>query len=431
MKVHVMMRKTVLMVSIFLLFFTSGAIGATYYVSPSGSNYNNGSSTSPWKTFQHAINRLSAGDTLIAKDGVYKDYHVDGGRKYIAFITRGGSAAGGYITIKAENKWGAILYGNNNEAFMCFSLYKGSKYIKFEDFVITGFSSTAIGANPEAVVVDHVTVKGCKIYEIGYWRATWDDIYGRCGIGSNPWTQYWTIDGCKFYKIGRLPYPGGVHNYKHDHALYLQGKYHVIKNNIFYDNTAGWAIKLDGSYGSADSNKKSFLVTNNTFGISENPEFSGHIRFYRNSKWSTYSLSAPKNVTIKNNVFYGTPGNTAINIDSLGGWPWSGTVISHNVTNTRYMYSENLGAFIRNYVTASNNITSFSGNMGMKDPSNEDFSLMDTASNLINSGTSTNAPSIDYLGVSRPQDGSYDIGAYEFMDDNFTLIAPPQNFRLN
>ncbi|MBO4387248.1 MAG: hypothetical protein J5817_09605, partial [Treponema sp.] len=43
--------------------------GNTYYVSPNGSNSNNGSSTqSPFKTLSHALSQLHAGDTLIVMD---------------------------------------------------------------------------------------------------------------------------------------------------------------------------------------------------------------------------------------------------------------------------------------------------------------------------------------------------------------------------
>lgn len=46
--------------------------GATYYISPAGSDSCNGlSSSSARKTFDHAIPHLQPGDTLILLDGVY------------------------------------------------------------------------------------------------------------------------------------------------------------------------------------------------------------------------------------------------------------------------------------------------------------------------------------------------------------------------
>lgn len=54
----------------------------TYYVSPSGDNSRTKeearSSSSPWKTIQHGVNSISAGDTLIVMDGTYHERVVVG-----------------------------------------------------------------------------------------------------------------------------------------------------------------------------------------------------------------------------------------------------------------------------------------------------------------------------------------------------------------
>src|SRR5207249_5620831 len=76
----------------------SGA--TTYYVSPSGSDSNPGTQVSPWGTIQKAANTMVAGDTTLVMDGTY----VHG---YIRFATSGTSSQP--ITLKAQNKWGAII----------------------------------------------------------------------------------------------------------------------------------------------------------------------------------------------------------------------------------------------------------------------------------------------------------------------------------
>jgi hypothetical protein len=45
--------------------------GATYYVSPTGSDTNSGATNSPWATLWHALPQLTAGDTLIQQPGIY------------------------------------------------------------------------------------------------------------------------------------------------------------------------------------------------------------------------------------------------------------------------------------------------------------------------------------------------------------------------
>jgi hypothetical protein len=63
-------------VLLFMVSFPAGAQAATYYISPTGSNGNPGtSSLSPFLTFAYAINNARAwcGDTLILLDGTYGD----------------------------------------------------------------------------------------------------------------------------------------------------------------------------------------------------------------------------------------------------------------------------------------------------------------------------------------------------------------------
>ena len=49
----------------------SNAVAATYYVSPSGSDSNPGSSAQPWRTVQKAANAAAAGDTVMVRAGTY------------------------------------------------------------------------------------------------------------------------------------------------------------------------------------------------------------------------------------------------------------------------------------------------------------------------------------------------------------------------
>jgi uncharacterized repeat protein (TIGR02059 family) len=60
---------------IILLFLLSNAIGATtYYISPSGSDSNTGSSSSPWKTLAYACTKATAsGDIISVNAGTYNE----------------------------------------------------------------------------------------------------------------------------------------------------------------------------------------------------------------------------------------------------------------------------------------------------------------------------------------------------------------------
>ena len=74
--------------------------GQVYYVSPGGSDSNAGSASAPWHSIQTAAQRLKAGETAILLDGTYTEGQVQ--------FANSGTAASP-ITIKAQNKWGAVL----------------------------------------------------------------------------------------------------------------------------------------------------------------------------------------------------------------------------------------------------------------------------------------------------------------------------------
>ena len=60
-----------------------------YYVSPTGSDSNNGTAGAPLRTIQKAETIVKPGDTVIVKDGIYTDTNSDGD---IIKIARGGTA---------------------------------------------------------------------------------------------------------------------------------------------------------------------------------------------------------------------------------------------------------------------------------------------------------------------------------------------------
>jgi Right handed beta helix region len=88
----------------------SQAIAATYYVSPSGSDSNAGTSTAPWRTFSFATPKLRPGDTLILRNGTYGPLELNCAAGQL------NGQAGQPITIKAENERQALIYSNGFDA---------------------------------------------------------------------------------------------------------------------------------------------------------------------------------------------------------------------------------------------------------------------------------------------------------------------------
>ena len=86
---------------------TSGSSSATlvasaHYVSTSGNDANPGTSTSPWRTIQHAANVTKAGDTVYVRGGTYKE---------AVTVNVSGSASVGYITFQSYPGETAIVDG--------------------------------------------------------------------------------------------------------------------------------------------------------------------------------------------------------------------------------------------------------------------------------------------------------------------------------
>ncbi|WP_201767061.1 hypothetical protein, partial [Novipirellula maiorica] len=66
-----MIRKSILAVALSIASGTT-VLADTYYVGPSGSDGNAGTSEEqPFQMVQHAIDTMKAGDTLVVLDGIY------------------------------------------------------------------------------------------------------------------------------------------------------------------------------------------------------------------------------------------------------------------------------------------------------------------------------------------------------------------------
>ena len=87
---------------LFVIFFLSSAAQRNYYVSPSGSDDQAGSSDPPWKTIMHAQEQLEPGDTLNIMAGTYNEK--------IQLYNSG--SEGNYITIRNHENDEAIIDGS-------------------------------------------------------------------------------------------------------------------------------------------------------------------------------------------------------------------------------------------------------------------------------------------------------------------------------
>jgi hypothetical protein len=417
--------KSIIISFFFLLFFSTGVIGATYYVSPKGKDTANGSKSASWATIQYAASQAKPGDTVIVKDGVYTEASSS---QQMVRISKSGTSSK-WITFKAENKWGAVLDGGplGSEKYFGFVIANGSKYIRFEDFEIKNVISAFRINATEVGKIHHITFYRCKINDVQF-----------SGINSTAYSDYLTIDSCLIYNIRKDEDRDGDHQYFHNHGLYLKGKHNLIINNIIYEPQGGVALRIDGYSGTKMTGDDwSFKVINNVFrGTKYHSAISGLIGFYkaRDAKYP------PHGVVIENNLFIDPPdggsGRKAIQVGTsnnrcdnpLSHWTPSKTKINYNVTNVDIMIMDCLGSIIN---SNSRNVTN-AKEINLQDLAKHNYRPSSSSSDLINKGSCRNAPDYDFDQNQRPMGSTCDVGAYEFVNAGTMADSPepPRNLEI-
>ncbi len=105
-----------------------------FYVSLNGSDNNDGSINSPWRTIQYGMNNISAGQTLIILDGIYNE---------AVTINKSGSL-NKPIFIKSNSIRGSIINGNSINASYGITIKNGVSYVKIDGLVINNFKGWGV-----------------------------------------------------------------------------------------------------------------------------------------------------------------------------------------------------------------------------------------------------------------------------------------------
>jgi hypothetical protein len=349
--------------------------GSTYYVSPNGSDLNNGSQASPFATIKHADNVVVPGDTVIVLDGTYKGDVT---------LSKSG-LSGNPITYKAQHQWKAQLVGTGTGDGSTVIGLTGA-YIIIQDFDVTGSDANGIilasagktASYNQAIsnyVHDMVTPcdsnSGTAISTGGgddYSGISHNDIIGNMVANITPY------NGC----------PGG-------HAasgIYAQTPNAVIANNIVIN--AGTDIQTwhAASNITIFGNTTIGGVVGVTLGAGDSP---GGIT-------NDYSL-------VQNNI--------SINASGVG-LQEHGTTGTHNRFLDNLVFNNATNVQMINGDVATGTVTAdprFVNNTGT---AAGDYQLQSN-SPAIGAGLALDGITTDYLGVSRPQTGTTDIGACVFV----------------
>jgi hypothetical protein len=416
------------------------ATGNTYYVSNNsqggteGSDSNNGTSLlTPWLTIAHASSVVVAGDTVYVETGTYNE-------SYLYANTAG--TAGNPITFSTYNSEVVTI----TAAVSYPSFVVSADYITLNGFTFNGnVSDTGIYVNHAHDILQNLIIHGTYNSGIAVAGATYLTIDG-CTVydnGSNSHENI-TIEGATNLEIKNCDISSPVissagidvktgstyvsihNNVIHnvtggDSGIYMDNQA-VNQNNIsIYDNiihdvgvAIGDADEIGGS--SLGLSIYNNLIYNNTYGF-HSPVYTLtqttsiiNNTFYNNSITIDFDNPAADQTgcIIRNNIIDQNSGNAMLE------WaynPQAGITVDHN------LFYDPTATYNTQYGTSYQK-----GNPNLSNPTTS-FALTTSSTLAINNGSSTNAPATDYIGTARPQDGGYDIGAYEFIAPVVTISA--------
>ncbi len=433
-------------VTILLLLLVKFNIQANvYYVATNGNDINSGTETLPWKTIQKAANTLIAGDTALIKSGTYNE----------RVIIQNSGSPNNFIVFSNYQNDNVIVDGNGiswGSTWNGLFDISGKNYIQVEGLTVMNADYGGIWVeNSDQIVIRNNYTYNSFSSGIGVWYSSNitienNEVELACNDGEQECITIANSNNCEISK-----------NNVHDNGLGTEGGEGIdIKEgshdvNVFQNEVHHLNNRL-GIYADAwdlhtyninffqnrvhHCSEAGIAVASENGGLIENVIIYNNIVY--NNKYDGIELGAwsdigftgvkpIKDVTIINNTCYnnGAYDNGwayGINIDNPDA---QNVIIRNNICseNSAQIAIQQIGLggvvdhnLIFGNNTASGTLTgsdSIIGDPLFINPIQNDFHLMFN-SPAIDTGSSINAPNFDFDSLPRPNNGSIDVGAYEF-----------------
>lgn len=363
----------------------------TYYVAPNGSDYNNGSASSPWLTPQHSSSVAQPGDTVVFADGTYNLGASGGTGDW--FISSGGTP-GHPVTYVAQHKWQAKLVGHGSgDGTTVIGMAGGYTIVK--DFDITGSNANGFNLTTNGTNASYNQAIGNYIHDMttpcngnsGAGITTGSGGNNYAGVGhesaiGNLIVNLVAAGGCPGGHQASgiammLPDSVVANNIVMNCGDAIEA-WHAATNTVFFGN-----VVLNSARGlSMGAGDSPGGITNNNSLVQNNIIING------SAPAIIETGTTGTNNAYKNNLVFG--GNTSIQLNN--GLQATGTVIADP-------------KFVNNTGTATG-----------------DYRLQ-SSSPARGAGLALAGISTDFAGTARPQSGTTDIGAYLFDTSNTTPTA--------
>jgi parallel beta-helix repeat protein len=335
--------------------------GATRYVAPSGDDTGPGTSERPWATLQRALDALQPGERALVAGGTYT----------ADLVARRGGTREAPITLAARPGERVVLRPAATEGDTYPVRFSdGAAYIRFgEGFTIegaSGISSTNVYFEGDAHDIELV---GNEIH------ASQDQ-----GVFSERTTANLHILANRVHDNGR----GHVAGQHQSHGLYIEGRDHLIANNLIQDHPEGFGIQLYPS-------NHGTMVVNNTIVAS------GH------SGIVIGGSDGVSDIIVRNNI---VAGNEKYGVEMDSSCPQS-TIVEGNVIR-----GNGDGAVDDDCDAVSTGKGNIEADPSFLAPTVGDYRLR-PGSPAIDRGIPAYTPRRDLAGRRRGTGNGYDIGAYE------------------
>lgn len=394
----------------------SPANAATYYVAKTGSDSKSctsaRSTSTPKRTIKSGLSCLHAGDKLSIREGTYNEtintqaQTVPTGTSWDSPVTIA-AYSGETVILKPSSGYAVIQIVGNKQ-----------KYLVFDRLIIDAANTTNRGIN-----LDGVNLSGA-----GYIRFTNCEVRNSpdAGVLTHRKSNYNEFINCNFHHNGLDPNAGSL---PIGHGLYIATSNNLIEGCEIHHNTGYGLHVYDGTgANNADNN----VVRKN--------------RAYNNATNSQHAagilIGSGSGNSASNNIAYGQPVGIMVGYNgSTNSKIYNNTVYNNRVDGIQIRSSSSTatvknniaysnGTNIHNYsngTTLANNLTR---NPNFTNASDGDFRLRSDSA-AINAGTTLSQVSDDFKGTSRPQGGSFDIGAYEYRSSQTTSsVSAPTNLHV-
>ncbi len=354
-----------------------------YYVATTGNNQSSGSSTSPWRTINHAANypQLEPGDEIIVKAGVYnKSISVDRDGSENKYITIRSEVPGGAEIRPPSGSWNAVSVNAN--------------YIVVDGFKIGGARGDGIEANN----VHHIKILNNIVHD-----------NDESGIQFN-WSEFISVEGNTTYNNASSGWYSGISIYENRSITgdtTTTGFRTIIKDNVSYGNITqsgghsdGNGIIIDDFHNSQTSGYANYtyptLVENNlTYNnggkgiqvflsdyvtVKDNTAYHNNLDDQNTGTWrGELSNAQSSNNTWTDNIGVADPSanrdNTAVDNTSFGGYRNQNVTWSDNLTFNGTAGQASVRTDGGNAVPSAANGNLLGVNPKFVDPANNDFHL--------------------------------------------------------